>query len=116
MDHRYIDEHSVAGRYLDHELTAAQRAEFEAHLVDCQECADRVLLAEMFHSRNGNKTADPPRHEKAPEAPEAPLRVRFVSLLTPWQLFLILVGAAMLLVLVTAGLLLWVSAGGLHSR
>jgi anti-sigma factor RsiW len=114
MDHRYIDEHSMAGRYLDHKLTAAQRAEFEAHLVDCQECADRVLLAEMFHSRNGNKTANPSRHENAPEA--SPLRVRFVSLLTPWQIFLILAGAAMLLVLVTSGLLLWVSAGGLHSR
>jgi anti-sigma factor RsiW len=117
MDHRYIDEHSVAGRYLDHKLTAAQRAEFEAHLVDCQECADRVLLAEMFHSRNGNKAADPPRHEKAPEPPEAPpLRVRFVSLLTPWQLFLILASAAALLVLVTAGLLLWASEGWLRSR
>jgi anti-sigma factor RsiW len=113
MDHRYIDEHSVAGRYLDHKLTAAERAEFEAHLVDCQECADRVLLAEMFHSRNGNKTVNPSRPEKAAEPP---LRVRFVSLLTPWQLFLILAGAAMLLVLVTSGLLLWVSAGGLHSR
>jgi anti-sigma factor RsiW len=109
MDHRYIDEHSVAGRYLDHKLTAAQRAEFEAHLVDCQECADRVLLAEMFHSRNGNAPSQG-------KAPEAPLRVRFVSLLTPWQLFLILAAAAMLLVLVTAGMLLWVSAGGLRSR
>jgi anti-sigma factor RsiW len=106
MDHRYIDQHSVAGRYLDHDLTPAQRAEFEAHLVDCQECTDRVLLAEMFHSRNGNKTADPARHDRAPE-PHL-LRVRFVSLLGPWQLFLILAGAAMLLVLVTSGLLLWV--------
>jgi anti-sigma factor RsiW len=97
MDHRYIDEHSVAGRYLEHELTAEQRAEFEAHLVDCQECADRVLLAEMFHSRNGHKPQTAP-----------PLRVQFVSLFTPWQLLLILAGAAMLLVLVTAGLLLWV--------
>jgi len=97
MDHRYIDEHSVAGRYLEHQLTAEQRAEFEAHLVDCQECTDRVLLAEMFHSRNGHK---PPT--------ATPRRVRFVSLFTPWQLLLILAGAAMLLVLVTAGLLLWV--------
>jgi Putative zinc-finger len=97
MDHRYIDEHSVAGRYLEHGLTAEQRAEFEAHLVDCQECTDRVLLAEMFHNRNGHK----PRTA-------IPLRVRFVSLFTPWQLFLLLTAAAMLLVLVTAGLLLWV--------
>jgi anti-sigma factor RsiW len=108
MDHRYIDEHSVAGRYLDHELTAGQRAEFEAHLVDCQECTDRVLLAEMFHGRNGCK----PRHEpRRWREFEPPLRVRFVSLFAPWQLFLILAGAAMLLVLVTAGLLLWAEAG-----
>jgi hypothetical protein len=113
MDHRYIDEHSVANRYLNHQLTANQRAEFEAHLVDCQECTDRVLLAEMFHSRNGHKPADARWHEKALKAP---LRVRFVSLFTPWQLFLILAGAAMLLVLVTSGLLLWLSAAGLHGR
>ncbi|HEY1758605.1 MAG TPA: zf-HC2 domain-containing protein [Bryobacteraceae bacterium] len=97
MDHRFIDEHSVAERYLDQGLTPAQRAEFEAHLVDCQECTDRVLLAEMFHSRNGHK----------PFAETQPLRVRFVRLFTPWQLFLILAAAAMLLVLVTSGLLLW---------
>ena len=92
MDHRYIDEHSVAKRYLDHELTAAERARFEAHLVDCQECTDRVLLAEMFHSRNGHKSPVRNGHD---DAEEPPLRVRFVSLFTPWQLFLILAGAAM---------------------
>jgi anti-sigma factor RsiW len=101
MDHRFIDQHSVAEKYLNQELTPVQRAEFEAHLVDCQECADRVLLAEMFHNRNGRR----PSTEARPEA--KPLRVRFVSLFTPWQLFLILAGAAMLLVLVTSGLLLW---------
>jgi hypothetical protein len=100
MDHRYIDEHSVAGRYLDHELTMEERAEFETHLVDCQECTDRVLLAEMFHSRNGAK----PREKAA----KPPMRVRFVSLLSPWQLFSILALAALLLVLVPSLLLLWV--------
>jgi hypothetical protein len=109
MDHRYIDEHSVAGRYIDHGLTAEERAEFETHLVDCQECTDRVLLAEMFHSRNGYKIGGGARQEKGQEAPGPPLmRVRFVSLLSPWQLFLILAGAALLLVLVPSLLLLWV--------
>jgi anti-sigma factor RsiW len=109
MNHRYIDEHSVAGRYLDHQLTADQRTEFEAHLVDCQECTDRVLLAEMFHSRNGSKPVDSTRREKAAEPPEAPpMRVRFVSRFTPWQLFLILAGASILLVLVPSLSLLWV--------
>ncbi len=96
MDHRYIDTHSVAGRYLDHELSADQRAEFEAHLVDCQECTDRVLLAEMFHLRNGRRTAEPP------------MTVRFVGRFTPWQLFWILAGTSILLVLVPSLLLLWV--------
>jgi anti-sigma factor RsiW len=108
MDHRYIDEHSVAGRYLDHELTPEERAEFETHLVDCQECTDRVLLAEMFHCRNGAKKFGSARQGKGPEAPEAPMRVRFVSLLSPWQLFLILAAAALLLVLMPSLFLLWV--------
>jgi len=117
MDHRYIDEHSVADRYLDHALTAVQRAEFEAHLVDCQECTDRVLLAEMFHSRNGNKSAVSSMRPRTPEMPpETPLlRIRFVSRFA-WRLFLILAGAAMLLVLVTSGWLLWASTGLFRSR
>jgi hypothetical protein len=96
MDHRYIDEHSVAGRYLARQLSAGQRAEFEAHVVDCQECTDRLLLAEMFENRNHS-------------ASEPPLRVRFVNLLTPWSVFLIMICSGMLLVLATASLLLWVS-------
>ncbi|HEV8148194.1 MAG TPA: zf-HC2 domain-containing protein [Bryobacteraceae bacterium] len=53
MDHRHIDEQQVAERYVKHTLGGAERVAFEAHLVDCQECADRLLLAEMFHTRNG---------------------------------------------------------------
>jgi anti-sigma factor RsiW len=105
MDHRYIDQHSVASRYLDRQLTARERSAFETHLVDCQECADRVLLAEMFHSRNGRNAVDPTRHKKAAEP--SPLRVRFVSQFSPWQLFLILFGAAILLLLAPSLLFLW---------
>jgi len=60
MDHRHIDEQQVAERYVKHTLAAAERAAFEAHLVDCQECADRLLLAEMFHARNGAIKGAPP--------------------------------------------------------
>src|ERR1700727_3904530 len=56
MDHTYIDANSIAERYLDHQLPAEELREFEEHIVDCQECADRLLLAEMFHARNGHKT------------------------------------------------------------
>jgi len=102
MDHRYIDEHSVAGRYLDHDLPADQRAEFEAHLVDCQECTDRVLLAEMFHARNGSKTQ--PAAKPKPGA----VRVRLALMLRPWQFFLILAWAAALLVFVSS-FLIWIT-------
>ena len=47
MDHSYIDQNAIADRYVRRTLPDAERASFEAHLVDCQECADRVLLAEM---------------------------------------------------------------------
>src|SRR5580698_10600571 len=55
MDHAYIDANSIAERYLSHGLSASELREFEEHIVDCQECGDRLLLAEMFHTRNGHK-------------------------------------------------------------
>ena len=55
MDHAYIDANSIAERYLGHALSAGELREFEEHIVDCQECADRLLLAEMFHAHNGHK-------------------------------------------------------------
>jgi len=61
MDHAYIDANSVAERYLDRALSSQELREFEEHIVDCQECADRLLLAEMFHARNGHK----PKPERA---------------------------------------------------
>jgi Putative zinc-finger len=61
MDHAYIDANSVAERYLDHALSPEDLRAFEEHIVDCQECADRLLLAEMFHARNGHKPKADPR-------------------------------------------------------
>jgi Putative zinc-finger len=54
MDHRFIDENSIAEHYLDNALSDGVRREFERHLVDCQECTDRILLAGMFHARMTN--------------------------------------------------------------
>lgn len=102
MDHRYIEQHSVADRYLDHALPPGERTAFEAHLVDCQECTDRVLLAEMFHNRNGAA-----RPADAPSPPPPPLRARFVAAFSPWQLFLMLAAAALLLILIPGGYFLW---------
>jgi hypothetical protein len=58
MDHLYIDTNSVAERYLEQQLSPEELRQFEEHIVDCQECSDRLLLAEMFHARNGRPQKD----------------------------------------------------------
>ncbi len=104
MDHRYIDEFDVAERYLKHALQAEERAAFEAHVVDCQECADRLLLAEMFYARNG--LAHPSTIAPAPVP--LPLRAKFAAALKPWQLIVIFVISALLLLAIpTAIFSLW---------
>ena len=107
--------------YLHHKLTPEDRTLFEAHLVDCEVCRDRVLLAEMFHVRNGlaRQPAPEPQQRTEPTvevlSPEIsysyrsyrphrmtrmPRRARFVAALEPWQICLILTIAALLLVLI----------------
>ncbi len=86
MDHRYIDEHSVAERYVAKTLPLDDRAHFEAHLVDCQECTDRVLLAEMFNAK-----------QSAP----MPLKAQ-VTRIKPWQIVVILAVTVLLLAAVPA--------------
>ncbi len=80
MNHVYIDANSIAERYLEHKLSVEELREFEEHIVDCQECGDRLLLAEMFHARNGK----PPRD-----------LVARVVLYKPRRVLLILLGAAL---------------------
>ena len=116
MDHRYIDENSVAERYLGGRLANQEREAFERHLVDCQECTDRILLAGMFLARRGNgasslkspglakSVAEPSRPAgKSESAPPAGLIVR----LKPRQLVLILLVSVLLLLAIPilAGLL-----------
>ena len=48
MDHAYIDENRVPDGFLRHTLLPAVREAFVSHLLRCEECRDRVLLAEMF--------------------------------------------------------------------
>ena len=112
-DHRQIDQDGVVERYLNRSLPESQRLEFEAHLVDCQECLDRLLLAQMFKARNGGRngiqyvdasfesqacelTASETR--KDPHVP--PLHVRLAARLSPWQLVTVLAVAALLLLLI----------------
>jgi hypothetical protein len=95
MDHAYIDANSVAERYLNQALVPDELREFEEHIVDCQECADRLLLAEMFHARNGHKP-EPDRN-----------MVARVILYKPKRLIVILIAAALAIPLIY---LLWVLA------
>jgi hypothetical protein len=48
MDHKFAETSEVADRYLMNELTAEERAEFEAHYFDCADCADRVSKGATF--------------------------------------------------------------------
>jgi len=125
MDHSYIDDNSIAERYLKHALMPDARRAFEEHLVDCQECSDRLLLAEMFIMRNGaGRSASPapiivekPAVERLaaeilaetpPPAPAPlPLRARIAARLTPWQILILFVITALLLLSIpTVGILI----------
>lgn len=98
MNHRYIDEHAVAERYVKHALPSAERAVFEAHLVDCQECADRLLLAQMFHARNGHapasmavvQVASQPHDEETTPTPIRLVRFGWQSAVTFFALAILL--------------------------
>ena len=94
MDHAYIDANDMAARYLHHVLPAEELRAFEEHIVDCQECADRLLLAEMFHARNG--------HQPKP-APDQGVVARVV-LYKPKRVILMLIAAGLA---VPAAYLLW---------
>lgn len=95
MDHRYIDENGVAERYLEHALAPAEHDAFESHLVDCEECTDRLLLAQIFLE---HRAASP--HADVSPVEALPMRARFAAWLNPWQLFLVAVVAALLLMAV----------------
>jgi anti-sigma factor RsiW len=88
MDHGYVDQYAVAQRYLDHALSPKERAAFEAHLVDCQECTDRLLLAEMFHARQPNGVAAHP-HLGSQVAPQSSPQSSLVLRLKPRQVALL---------------------------
>lgn len=55
MNHDYIEEHNIRDRYLLRRLTDDERARFEAHFVDCDECLEELEATERFVK--GLKTA-----------------------------------------------------------
>jgi hypothetical protein len=48
MDHTYIDEQHVIDRYLRGTLPAEEAARFEEHFLSCQDCLNRLDLAEAM--------------------------------------------------------------------
>jgi anti-sigma factor RsiW len=48
MDHADIDEHHVIDRYVRGTLPAEEAARFEEHYLSCQDCLDRLDLAESM--------------------------------------------------------------------
>jgi anti-sigma factor RsiW len=104
MDHAFIDNYAVADRYVKRTLPPAERATFEAHLVDCQECADRVLLAEML--RNG---VIKPIPVETPARPVQPRLVREPNITSArlWKLALFFAAAAAALLAVPTAVFLW---------
>ena len=50
MDHQYIEGHDIPDRYLQGTLSAAERARFEEHFIDCPQCLDRLEMTEDFRS------------------------------------------------------------------
>lgn len=48
MDHTYIDEQHVVDRYVRGTLPADEAARFEEHYLSCQDCLDRLDLAEAM--------------------------------------------------------------------
>jgi anti-sigma factor RsiW len=107
MNHEYIDQHDIAGQYLRKELADGDRDAFQAHLVDCAECADRVLLAEMFQADGETKPNVVPMPHFTLTEPKLPLRARIIAYLSPWQIAILLILAVLLLLSVVGALFWW---------
>jgi hypothetical protein len=66
MDHRYIDDNNVPEKYLANELTEDMRAAFADHAVSCEECWDRLQLAQMWLEHQGQQHG---QHQGQPQPP-----------------------------------------------
>jgi hypothetical protein len=48
MDHSYIEEASLADRYVRGRMPVAERVAFEEHFLDCRECLEQLEIARSF--------------------------------------------------------------------
>jgi hypothetical protein len=98
LDHPYIDEHNIAGRFVSGDLTGDELILFERHYVDCPECRDRVALAQMFRSEASHHT----------EAVPVPLGLfNVLATFTPRQQTLIFAISTLLLLLMPVVAITW---------
>lgn len=108
MDHTDIDRNAVADRYVKRTLPAAERTAFEAHLVDCQECSDRILLATML--RNGVTkpiVVEPPPRLAEPPVMHPAVKASNISSARLWKLALLFAAAVAALLAVPTAVFLW---------
>jgi hypothetical protein len=75
MDHDYIEAHDVSSRYVAGRLPDGEEREFEAHLVDCQQCLDAVESEMSLRDGLrivGSESAPQPAAPAAPPPSTAP--------------------------------------------
>jgi len=96
MDHRYIEEHNIVDRYLMGKLPAEDRARFEEHFIDCEDCLDRLELTEDFRHALQTVAAE----EAARPSPYLQaIFLGWLARLSRWQQAVVIVSALILLVI-----------------
>ena len=104
LDHPYIEEHHLAERFVDGSLSPRERKLFEQHYVDCQECMDRVALAQIFQAEAATK----PEAESAKQTKPAAGPFTGLASFAPLQQTLIFAASALALLLMPVIAMNWV--------
>jgi len=59
IDHYDVEQQRIAERYLAGDLEAGLRTAFSDHVVECEECWDRLQLAQMWMEHERRRTSTP---------------------------------------------------------
>jgi Putative zinc-finger len=78
MEHSYIEEHNIDGRYLLGDLSVEERMRFEEHFIDCRHCRDRLKAIEAL--RAGLRTVAAEEASRSRAFVQAGLLARVVRL------------------------------------
>jgi hypothetical protein len=107
VNHEYIDRFDVAGQYVRQQLGEREQEAFGAHVLECAECGDRVMLARLFEE---SEKYVPPRRRKSDSGSvgqELPLPARWIAQFTALQLAGWVSLAVVLLLAIPAGVFWW---------